>query len=135
MQFIMKTCLTHCCCAGLLALLAAPAALAQSVGIGTATPDAKAALEIRATDRGLLIPRLTGGHQPINARVLGRAGAVRVVTESKLTADLLVAEIRMLLDDGAARDKLTTALEAFAVRDGARRVGRLIQAAARGDRR
>jgi len=59
----MKTCLTHCCCAGLLALLAAPAALAQSVGIGTATPAAGAALEIQATDRGLLIPRLTAAQR------------------------------------------------------------------------
>ncbi|GAA4373616.1 hypothetical protein [Hymenobacter koreensis] len=30
-----------------------------SVGIGTSTPDAKAALDIQATDKGLLIPRLT----------------------------------------------------------------------------
>jgi len=59
----MKTCLTNFCCAGLLALLAAPAALAQSVGIGTPTPAVGAALEIQATDRGLLIPRLTGGQR------------------------------------------------------------------------
>ena len=39
------------------------AARAQSVGIGTATPDAKAALEIQATDRGLLIPRLTAAQR------------------------------------------------------------------------
>jgi hypothetical protein len=32
---------------------------AQSVGIGTATPNASAALDIKASDRGLLIPRLT----------------------------------------------------------------------------
>lgn len=44
--------------AALLALLPA-AAVAQSVGIGTTTPDAKSALEIRASDKGLLIPRLT----------------------------------------------------------------------------
>ncbi|GAB3590025.1 hypothetical protein GCM10027345_44450 [Hymenobacter daeguensis] len=45
-------------------MLAAAAALplavqAQNVGIGTATPNAKAALEISATNKGLLIPRLT----------------------------------------------------------------------------
>ncbi|GAB3839367.1 hypothetical protein [Hymenobacter jeollabukensis] len=33
-------------------------ARAQSVGIGTTTPDAKAALDIQATGKGLLIPRL-----------------------------------------------------------------------------
>ena len=38
-------------------LLAAPAAVAQ-VGIGTATPDANAALDISATGKGLLIPRM-----------------------------------------------------------------------------
>ncbi|RAK65943.1 hypothetical protein [Hymenobacter edaphi] len=37
----------------------APAALAQNIGIGTTSPNAKAALDISATDRGLLIPRLT----------------------------------------------------------------------------
>jgi hypothetical protein len=45
--------------ATLLAILA-PAARAQtnSVGIGTTTPDAKAALDISATGKGLLIPRM-----------------------------------------------------------------------------
>jgi hypothetical protein len=42
-----------------LLLGAAPAALAQSVGIGTTSPNTKAALDISATDKGLLIPRLT----------------------------------------------------------------------------
>ncbi|MDO7845074.1 hypothetical protein Q5H92_01805 [Hymenobacter sp. M29] len=47
-----------------LPLLAAVAALpfaaqAQNIGIGTTTPNAKAALEISATNKGLLIPRLT----------------------------------------------------------------------------
>ncbi|GAA4375824.1 hypothetical protein GCM10023186_09030 [Hymenobacter koreensis] len=32
---------------------------AQSVGIGTTTPDTKAALDISSTDKGLLVPRLT----------------------------------------------------------------------------
>ena len=40
-------------------LLARFTARAQSVGIGTTTPDAKAALDIRATDKGLLVPRLS----------------------------------------------------------------------------
>jgi hypothetical protein len=39
------------------------AACAQSVGIGTTAPDAKAALDIRASDRGLLIPRLTAAQR------------------------------------------------------------------------
>ncbi len=32
---------------------------AQNVGIGTPTPDASAILELSATDKGLLVPRLT----------------------------------------------------------------------------
>ncbi|MBO2009141.1 hypothetical protein [Hymenobacter negativus] len=36
---------------------------AQSVGIGTATPNASAALDIKASDRGLLIPRLTAAQR------------------------------------------------------------------------
>ena len=44
------------------ALLMARAGRAQ-VGVGTTTPDAKAALDIRATDKGLLIPRLTAAQR------------------------------------------------------------------------
>jgi hypothetical protein len=36
---------------------------AQSVGIGTTTPNAKAALEIKATDKGVLFPRLTSAQR------------------------------------------------------------------------
>lgn len=50
----------------LLLLAALPAALAVqaqtpagSVGIGTTTPNAKAALDVTATDKGVLVPRLT----------------------------------------------------------------------------
>ena len=32
---------------------------AQSVGIGTTTPDASAALDIKSTTRGLLVPTMT----------------------------------------------------------------------------
>ena len=42
-----------------LLLLGRLAARAQSVGIGTATPDASAALDVAGTARGLLVPRLT----------------------------------------------------------------------------
>ncbi|WP_394368790.1 NHL repeat-containing protein [Hymenobacter guriensis] len=51
--------------AGLLALLlVAPAAVfAQNVGIGTTTPDASAALDVKATDKGLLPPRLTSAQR------------------------------------------------------------------------
>ncbi|MDQ2773266.1 MAG: tail fiber domain-containing protein [Bacteroidota bacterium] len=41
------------------ALLQLPAARAQSVGIGTPTPDASAALDVVSTTKGLLVPRVT----------------------------------------------------------------------------
>lgn len=43
--------------------LVAPTFAQQNVGIGTATPDAGAMLEITATDKGILIPRLTTTHR------------------------------------------------------------------------
>ena len=39
-------------------LLTGPAALAQNIGIGTTIPNSKAALDITATGKGLLIPRM-----------------------------------------------------------------------------
>ena len=44
-------------------LLARFTVRAQSVGIGTTTPDARAALDIRATDKGLLVPRLSAAQR------------------------------------------------------------------------
>ncbi|MDO7877217.1 hypothetical protein Q5H93_20895 [Hymenobacter sp. ASUV-10] len=59
MQHLSNPCLLL---AATLALL--PTLLhAQSVGIGTATPSTKAALEISAADKGLLIPRLTAAQR------------------------------------------------------------------------
>ena len=54
-------------CLGLLILLIVAsgfgAARAQSVGIGTATPAASAALDVAAIGRGLLVPRLTAAQR------------------------------------------------------------------------
>ncbi|MCC3158908.1 hypothetical protein LJ737_16820 [Hymenobacter sp. 15J16-1T3B] len=47
----------------LLLWLAAPAAWAQSVGVGTASPDPSAALEVKSTSQGLLTPRLTAAQR------------------------------------------------------------------------
>lgn len=44
-------------------LLFASTALRAQVGVGTTTPDSKAALDIQAADKGLLIPRLTAGQR------------------------------------------------------------------------
>jgi hypothetical protein len=47
----------------LIALTALNPAFAQEVGIGTDNPDPAAALEITATDKGLLPPRMTGSER------------------------------------------------------------------------
>ena len=44
---------------GLASIGLLPLAASAQIGLGTATPNAKAALDITATDKGLLIPRLT----------------------------------------------------------------------------
>ncbi len=58
-----------------LLLWASPAAQAQNVGIGTATPDASAALDLQAADKGLLVPRLT---QAQRLAIAGPAAALLV---------------------------------------------------------
>ncbi|UOG75704.1 hypothetical protein MTX78_03700 [Hymenobacter tibetensis] len=55
----MKLALQSC----LLLLLLASTSLRAQVGVGTTTPDAKAALDIQAADKGLLIPRLTAAQR------------------------------------------------------------------------
>jgi hypothetical protein len=44
-------------------LLAATTGQAQNVGIGTATPDNSAALDLQAADKGFLVPRLTAAQR------------------------------------------------------------------------
>jgi hypothetical protein len=47
----------------ILALFITLQVFSQAVGIGTTTPNAKAALEIKATDKGVLFPRLTSAQR------------------------------------------------------------------------
>jgi UDP-N-acetylglucosamine:LPS N-acetylglucosamine transferase len=52
----------------------------------------------------VLIPNYQmAGHQVENARVLSRAGAVRVLDGAKLTVEQLVGEVKRLLDDRKSR--------------------------------
>ena len=48
---------------GLLLAAAPAAAVAQNVGVGTTQPDASAAFEIKASDKGLLPPRMTSAQR------------------------------------------------------------------------
>lgn len=54
----------------------------QSIGIGTTTPDSKAALDITSTQKGVLLPRLTAGQLANLATILGPAEAGMMVTDA-----------------------------------------------------
>lgn len=56
---LFPSAMKHTFTALLLLLLSGPAALAQSVGVGTTTPDPSAALDVKSSNQGLLTPRLT----------------------------------------------------------------------------
>src|SRR5689334_20275196 len=49
----------HFCLYMVIALCMSEISFSQNVGIGTTTPNAKAALDIKSTDKGILFPRLT----------------------------------------------------------------------------
>ena len=54
----------------------------QSIGIGTTTPDQKAALDISSTTKGVLLPRLTTAQQATLAASLTPAEAGMLVTDA-----------------------------------------------------
>lgn len=56
----------------------AHSSLAQNIGVGTQTPASSAALDITATDKGVLIPRVALTSQVIAAPVSGAAEGVLV---------------------------------------------------------
>src|SRR5579871_1257005 len=79
--------------AGLLTmlLLAAihPAMAQQPVGIGTTTPDSKAALDITSTTKGVLLPKLTTAQQTTLAGML-TAGEMGMLVTDATTGKLVV---------------------------------------------
>ncbi|MGH7237405.1 MAG: UDP-N-acetylglucosamine--N-acetylmuramyl-(pentapeptide) pyrophosphoryl-undecaprenol N-acetylglucosamine transferase [Candidatus Saccharimonadales bacterium] len=64
----------------------------------------------------ILLPnaKLTGGHQLKNAQILARAGAIKMVDESKLRAGDLAAVIASLLNSPKTRRQLGQAFQSFA---------------------
>ncbi len=78
-------------------------------------------------------PHLTGGHQTVNAQIMGRAGAVRVITEDRLTTQTLIREVDHLLESEAERSYLSKQIGEFAVPDADERLAKVILAAARVD--
>lgn len=75
----------------------------------------------------ILIPNYQmAGHQVENARVLARQGAVRVLDGSKMTTNLLVGEIRRILDDPREQERLAQAIRPFGRPEAARELAKLI---------
>ena len=54
----------------------------QSVGIGTATPDSKAALDISSTQKGVLLPAMTAGQMTTLSGMLTAAETGMLVTDA-----------------------------------------------------
>jgi UDP-N-acetylglucosamine--N-acetylmuramyl-(pentapeptide) pyrophosphoryl-undecaprenol N-acetylglucosamine transferase len=75
----------------------------------------------------VLIPNYQmAGHQVENARLLSRAGAVRVLDGENLTTDKLVGELKWLLTKPEEQDRLSRGIEQFGRRDAAMELARLI---------
>jgi UDP-N-acetylglucosamine--N-acetylmuramyl-(pentapeptide) pyrophosphoryl-undecaprenol N-acetylglucosamine transferase len=83
----------------------------------------------------VLIPNTNmAGHQVENARVLSRAGAVRVLDGDKLTTARLIGEIKRLTDDREERERLVKAMKQFAQPAAAEELAKqILQAARRGE--
>ena len=71
-------------------------------------------------------PRLVGGHQVINAQVMGRAGAARLLPETKLTPDSLLKEVELLIKDQQEQERLSKAIRKLAVPDAAHKLAQLL---------
>lgn len=85
-------------------------------------PGASAIAELAALSKPvILIPNehLAGGHQLANALALSRKGAARILRESKLTPDQLIAEVNKILSSEDEQQKLATDIKAFAAPEAA----------------
>jgi UDP-N-acetylglucosamine--N-acetylmuramyl-(pentapeptide) pyrophosphoryl-undecaprenol N-acetylglucosamine transferase len=80
----------------------------------------------------ILIPNYEmAGHQIENAKVMSRAGAVRVLDGEHLTAALLIAEINHVMGDEAEQKRLSAAIASFARPEAALELARAVVACAR----
>lgn len=78
-------------------------------------------------------PHLVGGHQTLNANVLSRSGAVRVITEDRLSGEMLFGEVRRLLEDEKEREFLAKKIGEFGVPSADLKLAHLIAESARKD--
>ena len=75
----------------------------------------------------VLIPNYEmAGHQVMNARVLARRGAVRILDGSKLTAGILTGEVQRLAGDEEEQARLAKAIGELAKPEAARELAELV---------
>jgi UDP-N-acetylglucosamine--N-acetylmuramyl-(pentapeptide) pyrophosphoryl-undecaprenol N-acetylglucosamine transferase len=95
---------------------------ASDVVIGRAGANTIAELALLAKP-AILVPNGTmAGHQVDNAKMLARAGAVRVITEEKLSAAVIERELGAITGSKSEQDFLRQHLASFAVPDAAERL-------------
>jgi UDP-N-acetylglucosamine--N-acetylmuramyl-(pentapeptide) pyrophosphoryl-undecaprenol N-acetylglucosamine transferase len=68
------------------------------------------------------LPTATDDHQRKNAEVIARAGAAEVIDERQLTGERLAGVILALARDAARRERMASAMQAFARPDAAARI-------------
>ncbi len=71
-----------------------------------------------------------GGHQQPNAALLAHHGAARVVADTELTAERLLAEVTTLLDDPDCRYRMAAAMRSLAKPRAAERIAAVLRAVA-----
>jgi UDP-N-acetylglucosamine--N-acetylmuramyl-(pentapeptide) pyrophosphoryl-undecaprenol N-acetylglucosamine transferase len=108
-----------------------PALAAADVVVSRAGANSIAELAVlkKAT---VLIPNMAmAGHQMMNAQILARAGAARVLAGAKVTPDRLAGEVRRLVGDSTERRVLGEHMAEFGRVDAARELASVIVGAAR----
>ncbi len=90
--------------------------------------------ELSAAGRASVLvpfPGATDQHQLENARVMEKAGAARVIVQSELTPERLVAELRGLMASTGTLDKMAARARRLARPDAAERIADLVEGFAR----
>lgn len=81
------------------------------------------------------LPSSTNNHQMVNAQILARMGAIRLIKQDELTGVKLSAELSKLANDHSARNYLSNSIRKFYKPDAAAEIARLvIDQASKGDK-
>jgi UDP-N-acetylglucosamine--N-acetylmuramyl-(pentapeptide) pyrophosphoryl-undecaprenol N-acetylglucosamine transferase len=110
-----------------------PGTLAQA-DLVISRAGATAVTELAAAGRASILipfPGATDQHQLENARAMEKAGAARVIVQSELTPERLVAEVRALTTSPATLESMESAAHRLARPDAAARIADMVEALAR----